>query len=76
MEALTPREIEVARMVAAGRSYKGIAIDLSISARTVETHVLNAANKLDYPKVASPKMRLVLFVIDLMKNEAAQREAS
>lgn len=73
-ELLTPREVEVARLVAAGRSYKGIARELGISVRTVEAHVLSAAAKL--PGEVSPKMRLVLFVVDLVQSEAEARRAS
>ena len=37
-KALTPREIEIAMKVAAGRSNKQIAEELKLSARTVEGH--------------------------------------
>lgn len=43
---LTPRELEVLRVVAAGATNKGIAARLSISERTVERHVSNIFVKL------------------------------
>ncbi len=44
--ALTPRELDVLRLVAAGRSNSGIADDLFISAKTVSVHVSNILAKL------------------------------
>lgn len=66
-EQLTPREVEIARLVAAGRSTKGIATDLRISVRTVEVHIANAARKLG--GTGSPKLRLVVFVVELLREE-------
>jgi DNA-binding CsgD family transcriptional regulator len=43
---LTPRELEVLRLVAAGRSNQEIADDLSIGYRTVTTHASNILAKL------------------------------
>lgn len=37
--ALTPRELEVARLAAAGKSNRAIAVELFIGERTVETHI-------------------------------------
>jgi len=48
-QGLTPREREVLRHVAAGRSNRQIADLLSLSERTVENHVLHILNKLDLP---------------------------
>jgi DNA-binding CsgD family transcriptional regulator/tetratricopeptide (TPR) repeat protein len=45
--ALTAREIEVLRLVAAGRSNSEIAADLFISAKTVSVHVSHILAKLD-----------------------------
>jgi predicted ATPase/DNA-binding CsgD family transcriptional regulator len=44
---LTPREVEVLRLVAEGRSNRAIADVLSLSERTVENHVLHILTKLD-----------------------------
>ena len=43
---LTPREVDVARLVAAGLTNNAIAAELRISARTVDTHVGNIRGKL------------------------------
>ncbi|HEX6350742.1 MAG TPA: LuxR C-terminal-related transcriptional regulator [Candidatus Dormibacteraeota bacterium] len=43
---LTARELEIARLVAEGRSNKEIAAGLFITIRTAETHVQNIMNKL------------------------------
>jgi LPXTG-motif cell wall-anchored protein len=45
--ALTGREIEVARLIAAGRSNQAIGDVLHISPRTVSTHLTNIFRKLD-----------------------------
>jgi DNA-binding CsgD family transcriptional regulator len=44
---LSPRELEVLRLLADGRSNRAIAEALSISERTVENHVLHILTKLD-----------------------------
>jgi len=46
-EALTPRELEVFRLVGQGSGTRQIALDLDISAKTVETHYAHIKNKLD-----------------------------
>ncbi len=43
---LSDREIEVARLIAAGRTYRQIAGELSVSQKTVEKHVGNILGKL------------------------------
>ncbi|MGD9856618.1 MAG: LuxR C-terminal-related transcriptional regulator [Thermomicrobiales bacterium] len=49
IDDLTPRELEVLRLVASGRSNRAIAELLSLSERTVESHVLHVLAKLDVP---------------------------
>jgi predicted ATPase/DNA-binding NarL/FixJ family response regulator len=44
---LTPRETEVLRLIAAGRSNNEIATELFISVRTVERHITNLYTKID-----------------------------
>jgi len=44
---LTPRELEVIRLIATGESNRGIAGALAISERTVDRHVSNILTKLD-----------------------------
>ncbi len=46
-EMLTPREIDVLRLIAAGNSNKLIASHLSLSEDTVKGHVKNILSKLD-----------------------------
>ena len=43
---LTPRETEILRLVATGRSYRQIADELVVSHRTVQNHVQNVLGKL------------------------------
>jgi two-component system NarL family response regulator len=43
---LTDREIEVLRLLTTGKSYRGIAEELVISEKTVETHVGHIYDKL------------------------------
>jgi non-specific serine/threonine protein kinase len=45
---LTPRELQVARLIAAGRSNKDIAAELVISQRTAENHVEHILKKLGF----------------------------
>lgn len=45
-KGLTPREIEVARMVASGRSNQSIADELNITERTVRAHISSVFEKL------------------------------
>jgi len=46
LDQLTPREREVLRLIARGYSYKELAQELSISAKTVESHVSAVLRKL------------------------------
>jgi DNA-binding CsgD family transcriptional regulator len=46
-QGLTPRELQVLRLVAAGETNKGIAAQLVVSERTVDRHVSNIFTKLD-----------------------------
>jgi ATP/maltotriose-dependent transcriptional regulator MalT len=50
---LTGREVEVLRLIAAGKTNRGIADDLSISEKTVARHVSNILTKLDLPSRAA-----------------------
>ena len=46
---LTGREVEVLRLIAAGKTNRAIASELSISEKTVARHVSNILTKLDLP---------------------------
>jgi ATP/maltotriose-dependent transcriptional regulator MalT len=49
---LTSRELQVLRLVAAGKTNKAIATELSLSERTIDRHVGNILTKLDVPSRA------------------------
>ena len=46
-DVLTPRELEVLRLIARGRSNKRIALELGVAEKTVKTHVGHVLAKLD-----------------------------
>ncbi len=46
LDGLTPREVEVLRLLAAGRSNRALAAELFVSERTVKSHVSNILAKL------------------------------
>jgi DNA-binding NarL/FixJ family response regulator len=50
---LTPRELEVLRRIAAGRTNKAIAAELVLSERTIDRHVSNILTKLGVPSRAA-----------------------
>ena len=50
---LTPRQLQVLRLIAAGKTNKAIAAELFVSAKTVDRHVSNIFNKLDVPSRAA-----------------------
>lgn len=52
LKDLTPREIEILRLIAAGKSNKEIGDHLFISHRTVDTHRTNIMKKLDVHNIA------------------------
>ena len=46
LDQLSPRERQVLRLIARGYTYKEVARDLTISAKTVESHVSSVLRKL------------------------------
>lgn len=50
---LTLRELQVLRLVAAGKTNKAIASELSLSPKTIDRHLSNIFNKLDTPSRAA-----------------------
>ena len=50
---LTPRELQVLRLVAAGKTNKAIATELCVSEKTVDRHVSNIFSKLHVPSRAA-----------------------
>jgi DNA-binding NarL/FixJ family response regulator len=60
LDSLTPREVEVLVLVAQGKTNRGIADQLGISPRTVETHRERVMGKLRIRSVAG----LTRFVVE------------
>ncbi|MGA7306400.1 MAG: LuxR C-terminal-related transcriptional regulator [Rhodothermales bacterium] len=52
-DGLTPRELEVLHLVAAGKTNKEIASDLFLSERTIDRHVSSILTKFDVPSRAA-----------------------
>ena len=50
---LTPRELQVLRLIATGKTNKAIAAELYLSERTVDRHVSNIFTKLNLPSRAA-----------------------
>jgi DNA-binding NarL/FixJ family response regulator len=59
LDALTPRETEVLRLMAEGRSNSAIAAALVVSDGAVEKHVSNIFSKLDLPPAESDHRRVL-----------------
>jgi DNA-binding CsgD family transcriptional regulator len=57
--ALTPRELEVLRLLGGGCTYYQAAIRLGISPHTVVSHVKNAYRKLEVRSAAAAVLRAV-----------------
>ena len=64
---LTPREIEVAGLIAEGLSNKAIAAKLVIAQRTVEAHVEHILDKLGF----SSRTQVAAWVVETGRSEAA-----
>lgn len=62
---LTPRQHEVAQLVAKGMSNKAIARELDVSIDTVEAHVRDAAERLPVPGRA--RYRIMIWVFTLQQ---------
>lgn len=48
LSQLTPREVEVLRLIARGYTYREIAVQLAIAIKTVESHVSTVLRKLQF----------------------------
>jgi DNA-binding CsgD family transcriptional regulator len=55
--SLTARELQVLRLVAAGKTNKIIAAELCLSERTIDRHISNILNKLNVPSRAAATAR-------------------
>jgi len=65
IDRLTPRELEVLRLMAEGRSNNGIVESLRVSPSAVEKYVTNIFIKLDLPPTDTDHRR-VLAVLKLL----------
>jgi DNA-binding CsgD family transcriptional regulator len=63
MPDLTPRQLEVARLLARGLSTKAVARTLNISPHTAKVHIQHAAARIPGP--GRPQVKLVLYVLQL-----------
>jgi DNA-binding NarL/FixJ family response regulator len=54
---LTARELQVLRLVAAGKTNKTIAVDLFLSEKTIDRHVSNIFRKLEVASRAAATAR-------------------
>ena len=65
MSRLTPRELQVLRLMAEGRSNQGIVAALKVSPSAVEKYVTNIFIKLDLPPTGTDHRR-VLAVLQFL----------
>jgi DNA-binding CsgD family transcriptional regulator len=72
LAGLTPRQGEVARLAAAGRTNRQIARELWLSPETVKTHLRRALEHFDLHSKA--ELRLLLFELDGGPLRGAQRD--
>ena len=76
-ESLTPREVDVIRLLASGCSYCQAAKRLGISPHTVVSHVKNAYRKLDVHTAAAAVMRAMqLGLLEISHVQAMVREVA
>src|SRR5262249_21305110 len=70
LAGLTPREREVLALVAEGRTNAGIAKELWLTEKTVETHVRSILGKLDLPQDGDTHRRVLAVVTYLRASTA------
>jgi DNA-binding NarL/FixJ family response regulator len=66
---LSPREVDVLRLMAEGRSNGGIAGELFLSGKAVEKHVTSIFTKLALPADATEHHRRVLAVLTYLRSQ-------
>jgi DNA-binding NarL/FixJ family response regulator len=67
LTALTPRELDVLRLMAEGRTNVGIARQLWLAERTVETHVRSIINKLHLTATDEDHRRVLAVLVYLSR---------
>jgi DNA-binding NarL/FixJ family response regulator len=65
---LTPRQAQVASLVAQGKSNKAIASELGVSLQTVKDHISDAACRL--PGDGRPRYKLIVLMLNPPDPEA------
>ncbi|CAO5154909.1 putative transcriptional regulator [Frankia sp. AiPs1] len=73
LASLSPRETEVLRLMAEGRSNGGIAATLCLSAKSVEKYIASIFTKLDLPADSTSHHRRVLAVLRYLDARQAAR---
>jgi two-component system NarL family response regulator len=59
MLSLSDRELEIMSLIAEGKTYKEIALELHLGQSTVRTHIHNVLTKLDLPTQTTAVLGLV-----------------
>ncbi|MET0422781.1 MAG: response regulator transcription factor [Actinoplanes sp.] len=67
--SLSPRELDVLRLMAEGRSNSGIAAQLVVTQKAVEKHIANIFTKLGLPAAAAEHHRRVLAVLTYLRSQ-------
>jgi DNA-binding NarL/FixJ family response regulator len=71
LSLLSPRELDVLALVAAGRSNLAIAAELHLTTRTVESHVAGVFGKLGLPEDAGDNRRVLAVLAHLRAGQPA-----
>jgi DNA-binding NarL/FixJ family response regulator len=67
--SLSPREVDVLRLMAEGRSNGGIAGQLVLTQKAIEKHIANVFTKLGLPADAAEHHRRVLAVLTYLRSQ-------
>ncbi|HEX2074407.1 MAG TPA: response regulator transcription factor [Geodermatophilus sp.] len=72
LDALSPRELDVLRLMAEGRSNNGIAAQLFVTPKAVEKHIANIFDKLCLQEDTAEHHRRVLAVLTYLRSQRDQ----
>ena len=72
VDTLSPRELDVLRLMAEGRSNNGIAGQLFVTPKAVEKHIANIFSKLGLQEDGSESHRRVLAVLTYLRSQHDQ----
>ncbi len=73
VDTLSPRELDVLRLMAEGRSNTGIAAQLFVTPKAVEKHIANIFSKLGLQEDGSEHHRRVLAVLTYLRSQDDRR---